>query len=57
MTLMYPLDDRIGGPPYSLSEDIYHGLLDAYFVLQCVEDCPSPPKRQGREKIAIWLRK
>jgi SAM-dependent methyltransferase len=55
-TLMFPLDGRSGGPPYSLTEAIYHDLLDANFKLELSEECESVARRQGQEKIALWTK-
>jgi ubiquinone/menaquinone biosynthesis C-methylase UbiE len=62
VTLMFPLDadkrDKNDGPPFPLSVELYHELLNDNFELVSINDCQrSPPKRQGREKIAIWRKK
>jgi hypothetical protein len=57
LTLMYPLSDHAGGPPFALSEQVYHDLLDPYFELISIEIGPTIERRQGKEKLAIWKRK
>jgi hypothetical protein len=68
ITLQFPLDgDRDGGPPYSVSEQLYQELLgDAWervWGRQVAEDerrqqtGSQEPERIGRERIAIWRRK
>jgi ubiquinone/menaquinone biosynthesis C-methylase UbiE len=57
VTLMYPLSDHEGGPPFALSIEKYHELLDSEFIMNSIEDCKSFPAREGKEKLAIWTRK
>jgi SAM-dependent methyltransferase len=57
VTLMYPLSDHEGGPPFALSEDIYRDLLSDAFELQSIQDSPTIERRQGKEKLGIWKRK
>ncbi|EPZ33868.1 S-adenosyl-L-methionine-dependent methyltransferase [Rozella allomycis CSF55] len=57
VTLMYPLSDHEGGPPFSLSIEIYKQLLEENFVLISLTDCESFEKRKGKEKLGIWKRK
>jgi hypothetical protein len=62
VTLMYPLRgddwDINDGPPFPLSVNVYHQLLDEYFTLESLEDVPSPNERRaGLEKLGIWKRK
>ncbi|KAF9365077.1 hypothetical protein BGX34_011499 [Mortierella sp. NVP85] len=57
ITLMYPLADHAGGPPFAVSEAAYHEQLDPNFECLLLDDCPSFPARQGKEKIAVWRRK
>lgn len=54
-----PLDYTVG-PPYLLSKELYHTLLDAAF--ECVEEVHLPPelnapRREGVEAIAEWRRR
>lgn len=58
ITLMFPLVSEPineAGPPYSLSVEIYQELLKGFECLS-IDDCISPPKRQGKEKIGLWRR-
>lgn len=59
MTLMYPLEDYSidKGPPFSLSVETYFELLKDGFKLEALEKCRSPPRREGKEKLGIWIRK
>ncbi|TPX42641.1 thiopurine S-methyltransferase [Synchytrium endobioticum] len=57
ITLMFPLATFDGGPPYALSVETYHELLDDAFDCIFVKDCDSFPTRQGQEKIGLWKRK
>lgn len=57
ITLMFPLNGKDGGPPYSLSEEIYHQLLDGKWELMWSEDVPQEERRPGMlggEKLAVW---
>jgi hypothetical protein len=54
---MYPLSDHVGGPPFSLSIEIYKELLLDAFELISIEDAPTIERRQGKEKLGIWKRK
>ncbi|KAK4513945.1 uncharacterized protein ATC70_005952 [Mucor velutinosus] len=57
ITLMYPLDNHEGGPPFALNEQVYSELLSAHFDLVFIKDAVGHPSRIGKEKIAIWKRK
>lgn len=61
ITLMYPLNGGPGGPPFSLTEDIYHELLDPHWELVWIEEVPEQERRKnappGGEKLAVWKRK
>ncbi|KAG0204829.1 hypothetical protein BGX28_003362 [Mortierella sp. GBA30] len=57
ITLMYPLDDHAGGPPFAVSEAHYHSVLDDNFECLLVDNCTSFEVRKGKEKIAVWRRK
>ncbi|KAG1122003.1 hypothetical protein G6F42_011890 [Rhizopus arrhizus] len=57
ITLMYPLDDHEGGPPFALNEQVYNELLSANFNLVFIKDAVGHPSRIGKEKIAVWKRK
>ncbi|KAI8053017.1 S-adenosyl-L-methionine-dependent methyltransferase [Syncephalis plumigaleata] len=59
VTLMFPLDpSRTTGPPFGLSVELYHQLLDANFdVIFEDTDPPSVPGRQGQERLVVWRRR
>ncbi|GJJ71999.1 methyl halide transferase [Entomortierella parvispora] len=57
ITLMYPLGDHTDGPPFAVSIEGYHALLDPNFECLLVDDCTSFDVRQGKEKIGVWRRK
>ncbi|KAI8078934.1 S-adenosyl-L-methionine-dependent methyltransferase [Gilbertella persicaria] len=57
ITLMFPLDVHEGGPPFTVSEELYHDLLDENFDLIYIKDAVGHSTRLGREKIAVWKRK
>lgn len=57
LALQFPLDDRTGGPPFALSQEIYHDLLDAHFTLEWVKPCRSIEKRKDAEKLSLWKRR
>ncbi|KAG0232745.1 hypothetical protein BGX31_005020 [Mortierella sp. GBA43] len=57
ITLMYPLKDHEGGPPFAVSEAAYHAELDANFECLLVDNCTSHEARVGFEKIGIWKRR
>lgn len=54
LTLMYPISDHQGGPPFAVSEELYHELLDSRFNLLWIKECKSVEARKGREKLALW---
>jgi SAM-dependent methyltransferase len=55
LTLMFPISDHSGGPPFALSPQLYHDLLDGHFDLLWIQDdCPSVENRKGFEKLALW---
>ncbi|KAI9303187.1 S-adenosyl-L-methionine-dependent methyltransferase [Cunninghamella echinulata] len=55
--LMFPLEEREGGPPFSLSVECYNGLLSANFDLVFIKDAVGHESRLGKEKISVWKRK
>jgi hypothetical protein len=60
ITLMFPLviEHESVPPPYQLSVALYHELLDEHFELVYKYDDPrSPPKRKGKQHIAVWRRR
>jgi hypothetical protein len=59
VTLMFPVGEYFeGGPPFSLSTDIYNILLAKHFkvVYGPVETDETIEVRKGRELIAVWQR-
>lgn len=58
LALMFPIDgDREGGPPYSVSPELYDSLLSAHFERVYFEK-PTPSEgRDGREMMSVWKRK
>lgn len=58
ITLIFPLDGRPGGPPYSLDMPTYHSLLDDHWELIHLEDIAPEWKRHtgppGGEKLGVW---
>lgn len=56
LTLIYPISDHEGGPPFALNPQIYHDLLDGTFEMLWMRDCESAEFRKGREKLALWKR-
>ncbi|KAI8066017.1 S-adenosyl-L-methionine-dependent methyltransferase [Thamnidium elegans] len=57
ITLMYPIDEHEGGPPFAVNEQLYKDLLSSNFDLLYIKDAEGHPSRIGKEKIAIWKRK
>ncbi|KAK9719761.1 hypothetical protein K7432_004588 [Basidiobolus ranarum] len=57
IALMYPLDEREGGPPFTVSIPAYKSALERFFDLELIDDCKSHPNREGKEKISVWRRK
>ncbi|KAF9612272.1 hypothetical protein IFM89_038842 [Coptis chinensis] len=58
ITLMFPVDDRIGGPPYKVSLPDYEEVLHPMgFKAVCVEDNElAVGGRKGIEKLGRWKR-
>eukprot|EP01117_Protostelium_nocturnum_P001815 TRINITY_DN1228_c0_g2_i1.p1 TRINITY_DN1228_c0_g2~~TRINITY_DN1228_c0_g2_i1.p1 ORF type:complete len:247 (-),score=82.80 TRINITY_DN1228_c0_g2_i1:545-1285(-) len=58
ITLMYPLEEKEGGPPFSLSVELYSELLEPQGLKRIVFQKPAPGRshisREGKEMIAIW---
>ncbi|KAG0305969.1 hypothetical protein BGZ98_003196 [Dissophora globulifera] len=57
ITLMFPLDNSSTGPPFSVSVEAYHQVLDSNFECLLVDNCTSVKAREGKEKIGVWRRK
>lgn len=58
MTLMFPVDDHEGGPPYSVSVEAYEKVLSPWgFRISSREhDIPSDKSRKGLEILVSWER-
>ncbi|KAI8969336.1 S-adenosyl-L-methionine-dependent methyltransferase [Mycotypha africana] len=54
ITLMFPIDDHEGGPPFAVNEQLYRDLLSDHFELLYIKDAVGHASRLGKEKIAIW---
>ncbi|BFI32611.1 methyl halide transferase [Marchantia polymorpha subsp. ruderalis] len=56
LTLMFPIDDFAGGPPFALSVEAYEKVLipQGLMLVSCEENEFSVPARKGKEKIARW---
>jgi hypothetical protein len=61
VTLIFPVDEREGGPPWAVTPQLYKDLLlpqgFALTSLEPVEENKSHPGRGGKEYMAIWERK
>ncbi|PVV04539.1 hypothetical protein BB560_000962 [Smittium megazygosporum] len=59
VTFMFPLEPRTDDPPpFTLSEELYHTLLDPYFELVHINRNPKKsPSRDYKTHIAVWKRK
>eukprot|EP00835_Amoeboradix_gromovi_P007030 NODE_1005_length_2315_cov_0.087094.p1 type:complete len:202 gc:universal NODE_1005_length_2315_cov_0.087094:877-272(-) len=55
VTLIFPIDNHQGGPPFSVVPQDYVNVL-SQFQLKSLSDCTSHKPRQGREKMGIWIR-
>ncbi|KAI9026516.1 S-adenosyl-L-methionine-dependent methyltransferase [Phycomyces nitens] len=55
IALQYPLDGHEGGPPYSLTPEIYKELLSD-FKLIYLADAVGHESRIGYEKMSVWKR-
>lgn len=59
ITLIFPLGEFEGGPPYAMSYSLVEGLLKP-FGFEAIESGPakvSHAARQGREWVAVWQKK
>ncbi|KAG0606760.1 hypothetical protein M758_9G165100 [Ceratodon purpureus] len=58
ITLMFPLDEHEGGPPYSVSLEAYEKVLrpHGFHLTSCDAEIPSVESRKGMEKLARWER-
>ncbi|ESQ39019.1 hypothetical protein EUTSA_v10001708mg [Eutrema salsugineum] len=59
ITLMFPLDDRVGGPPYQVSVSAYEELLIplGFEVISIVDNELAADSRKGIEKVGRWKKK
>lgn len=59
IALVYPIHgDRQGGPPFSVSPEIYEQLLSPNFELLHSAAPSNPPEhRKGIEMIQVWQRR
>ncbi|CAO3617293.1 unnamed protein product [Cunninghamella blakesleeana] len=55
--LMFPLQEKEGGPPFSVSVEAYQEALSSNFEMVFIKDAIGHESRLGREKISIWKRK
>lgn len=58
ITIMFPLDDHDGGPPYSVSLEAYEKVLGpvGFHMTNCDDNISSLDARKGMEKLARWQR-
>ncbi|KAG6388383.1 hypothetical protein SASPL_149808 [Salvia splendens] len=58
ITLMYPIDDHEGGPPFKVSVSDYEEVLHPVgFEATCISDNElAISRRKGREKLGRWRR-
>lgn len=58
ITLMFPLDEHEGGPPYSVSVEAYEKVLGplGFRMTSLESEIPSLEARKGMEKLARWQR-
>ncbi len=58
VTLIFPLGDYEGGPPYAMSVELVQGLLEDVgfeaFYLEPVKPSFSHPDRRGKEVLGRW---
>ncbi|WWC90293.1 uncharacterized protein L201_005226 [Kwoniella dendrophila CBS 6074] len=62
ITLMYPLPPTDNKPPpFQVTVELYHELLDEHWELIWIQDVPEDERRKtgagGSEKIAVWRTK
>ena len=58
LTLMFPLDDHEGGPPYAVSLEAYEKVLKphGFHLTSCDADIPTIEQRKNLEQLARWER-
>jgi len=55
--LFFPLDNRVGGPPFAVNLDEIQKLFGNYFELQSsTEPVHSVSPRKGKEMLTIWIK-
>ncbi|KAL3688409.1 hypothetical protein R1sor_014718 [Riccia sorocarpa] len=56
LTLIFPIDEYEGGPPFAVSVNAYVQLLNpvGLVLVSCEESELSIPSRKSREKVARW---
>ncbi|XP_023640160.1 thiocyanate methyltransferase 1 isoform X1 [Capsella rubella] len=56
ITLMYPITDHVGGPPYKVDVSTYEDVLvPVGFKAVSIEENPNAiPTRKGKEKLGRW---
>ncbi|KAI7859153.1 S-adenosyl-L-methionine-dependent methyltransferase [Circinella umbellata] len=57
IALQYPLKEKAKQPPFTLSVEIYHELLNENFDNVYLEDAKGHESRLGEEKLSVWKRK
>ncbi|XP_051127889.1 probable thiol methyltransferase 2 [Andrographis paniculata] len=59
ITLMYPIDDHEGGPPYRVTATDYEEVLDGVGMkaIQIVDNELAVAPRMGREKLGRWRKR
>lgn len=58
LTLMFPLDDHKGGPPYAVSKEAYEEVLHplGFKAFYCEDNRLAVDSRKGREIVGRWTR-
>ncbi|KAL2630498.1 hypothetical protein R1flu_015184 [Riccia fluitans] len=58
LTLMFPIDEYEGGPPFAVSVQAYEAVLNplGLVIVSCENSELSFPVRKSREKVARWRR-
>ncbi|GAV67149.1 TPMT domain-containing protein [Cephalotus follicularis] len=58
ITLMFPVDDHVGGPPYKVSISEYEKVLHpmGFKAISIVDNEMAIGRRMGKEKIGWWKR-
>ena len=59
-TMIFPLSNHEGGPPFAVSIEAYESVLSACFEKRSIETVPdhlSHPGRAGKEMFGVWVRR